>query len=287
MTTLPNQQTETLKTPTPIATPYRVSTITCNGSIGKTVGEVYLDKLYELIPIVPVDTEEQGFVYMIDKQGKECKGILPKRQKKYLRIPITTEEQYKKRRFDNAISGYFKIRPGYCPSVKIFKNGTIQMTGVRTIEDGKSLNEWVFQVVKKLGPDVIREDKLQLGDFYVRLINSDFTNSYNIRRKELHHILIAPPYNNTSSFQPGTYPGVKLQYFWNQHKHNGVCHCQDKCFGKGTLPGECKKITISIFESGKVLITGAVEFHQIDEAYAYICGILERHRGVLQKQPLV
>lgn len=273
-----------------IATPYRVSTITCNGSIGKSVGEVYLDKLYEYLPIVALDNDEQGFVYLIDKQGKESKGILPKRQKKYLRVPITTEEQYKKRRFDNAISGYFKIHQGYCPSVKIFKNGTIQMTGVKSIEDGKSLNEWVYQVVDRLTKehsDIVKENNLQLGEFHVRLINSDFTVSYNIRRKELHHILISPQYKNTSSFQPGTYPGVKLQYYWNQQKHNGVCQCQDKCFGKGQLPGECKKITISIFESGKVLITGAIQFSQIDEAYHYICNVLEKHKDVLQKQRLL
>ena len=271
---------------TTIATPYRVSTITCNGSIGKSVGEVYLDKLYEQLPIVPIDTEERGFIYLIDKQGKESKGVLPKKPTKTLRTNLTAEEQYKKRRFDNAISGYFKIRPGYSPSVKIFKNGTIQMTGVKSIEDGKQLNEWVFQTVEKLDPSIIEKNNLQLGDFFVRLINSDFTTSYNIRRKELHHILISPQYGNTSSFQPGTYPGVKLQYFWNPTNQNGVCHCTGKCFGKGQLPGECKKITISIFESGKILITGAIQFSQIDEAYAYICRILEKHKPTLQKVPL-
>jgi TATA-box binding protein (TBP) (component of TFIID and TFIIIB) len=276
-----------MTTQTPIATPYRVSTITCNGSIGKQVGEVYLNKLYEHIPIVPLTSEERGFVYVIDKDGREFKGILPKRQKKYQRIPVTPEEQYKKRRFDNAISGYFKLAPGYCPSVKIFKNGTVQMTGVRSIPDGNLLNECVFEVVKKIADKVVEINNLELGKFYVRLINSDFTVSYNIRRKELHHILVSPLYGNTSSFQPGTYPGVKLQYFWNQGDNHGVCTCTNKCFGKGQLPGECKKITVSIFESGKVLITGAIEFHQIDEAYAYICNILQKHRLALEKIPLL
>ena len=113
--------------------PYRVSTITCNGSIGKNVGEVYLDVLFQVVPIISLLDDKYGFVYMIDKQGKDFKGILPKKEKKTQKGPMTSEEQFKKRRFDNAISGYFKLRDHYYPSVKIFKNGTIQMTGVKTI----------------------------------------------------------------------------------------------------------------------------------------------------------
>jgi len=33
------------------ATPYRVSTITCNGTLGKNIGEVYLDHFFDKIEI--------------------------------------------------------------------------------------------------------------------------------------------------------------------------------------------------------------------------------------------
>lgn len=275
-----------------LATPYRVSTITCNGSIGKTVGEVYLDVLYQVIPIILMSDTSCGFIYMIDKQGREFKGILPKKEKKSQKVPITTEEQFKKRRFDNAISGYFKLKENYYPSVKIFKNGTVQMTGVKTIQDGEKLNEEIYKVIKRLSmehPTIVKNsDSIESGDFCVRLINSDFSINYNIRRKDLHHLLISDTYGNISSFQPGTYPGVKLQYFWNKNApcHNGKCPCHEKCFGKGTGHGDgkCKKITVSIFESGKILITGAIQFDQINEAYKYICNILENHQSSLQKQ---
>lgn len=271
--------------------PYRVSTITCNGSIGKNVGEVYLDVLFQVVPIISLLDDKYGFVYMIDKQGKDFKGILPKKEKKTQKGPMTTEEQFKKRRFDNAISGYFKLRDHYYPSVKIFKNGTIQMTGVKTIEDGKLLNTQIYKVIQEIGivhPTIVKDStKIECGEFCVRLINSDFSINYNIRRKDLHHLLISDLYNNVSSFQPGTYPGVKLQYFWNKEsiKHNGICGCKEKCFGKGIGygDGKCKKITVSIFESGKILITGAIEFQQIDEAYQYICNILQKHQSALQK----
>jgi TATA-box binding protein (TBP) (component of TFIID and TFIIIB) len=271
------------------ATPYRVSTITCNGSIGKSVGEVYLDLLFQVIPIIELTANEKGFVYMIDKTGKESKGILPKKEKKSQKNN-DPEEVYKKRRFDNAISGYFKLGEGYYPSVKIFKNGTIQMTGVKTIEEGKLLNEKVFNVIQGIiasHPTIVKNNCIESSEFYVRLINSDFSIPYHIRRKDLHHLLISQEYGNTSSFQPGTYPGVKLQYFWNQESktHNGICNCKEKCFGKGNGIGDgnCKKITVSIFESGKILITGAINFQQIDNAYSYITTLLERHKHTLQK----
>lgn len=272
------------------ATPYRVSTITCNGSIGKNVGEVYLDKLFQVIPTVTLHGEEIGFIYVIDKDGKEHKGTLHRKERR-VSPKQTVEEMYKKRRFDNAISGYYQTRDGYCPSVKIFKNGSIQMTGVKTIEDGKLLNKQVFETMRRViseHPEVVQyPEAIACGEFHVRLINSDFSIPYHIRRKDLHQLLISDDYNNTSSFQPGTYPGVKLQYFWNPSagKVDGRCTCKCKCFGKGDGTGEglCKKITISIFESGKILITGAIEFRQIDDAYRYICEILHKHQPTLQK----
>ena len=272
--------------------PYRVSTITCNGSIGKEVEEVYLDKLYNLLPIVPL-TNPTGFVYAIDRHGKEFKGIMPKKEKKLQKKPATLEEVYKKRRFDNALSSYYKLADQYFPSVKIFKNGTIQMTGVRTIEDGNQLNQEVCEVIKQLvasHPDLVKTPKIECCNFIVRLINSDFSVPFHIRRKELHQLLISNEYQNSSSFQPGTYPGVKLQYFWNiNNPSGGRCVCQNKCFGKGDgySDGHCKKITISIFESGKILITGGINFQQIDNAYDYINTVFNKHLTTLKKIELL
>lgn len=272
--------------------PYRVSTITCNGSVGKEVGEVYLDKLYEYLPVQEL-TAPSGFVYVIDRHGKEFKGILPKKEKKVQKQPATLEELYKKRRFDNALSSYYKLADQYYPSVKIFKNGTIQMTGVRSIEDGERLNQDVCHILQLLvreHPEIVKHPVIQCCNFIVRLINSDFSVPFNIRRKELHQLLISEAYQNSSSFQPGTYPGVKLQYFWNvAHPQGGCCKCSEKCFGKGDgySNGQCKKITISIFESGKVLITGGINFDQINDAYTYITTLFQDNITTLKKQMLI
>ena len=130
------------------------------------------------------------------------------------------------------------------------------------------------------------------------MINTDFKSYLNdtletkflIRRKILHKILISEEYNNKCSFEPGRYHGVKLEYFWNSDKEklDGICVCKKHCFGKGTGHGEnnCKKITIAIFESGSVLITGGISFEQINEAYNYITFILNKHKNEIQKSDL-
>jgi hypothetical protein len=127
---------------------------------------------------------------------------------------------------------------------------------------------------------------LKADQFTIRMINTDFSVPYRIRRKDLHKLLISSEYNNVCDFQPGTYPGVKLQYFWNDTcSHDGRCMCTVPCFGKGRGEGngDCKKVTVSVFESGKILITGANAFHQVDEAYAYICDILVAEVEKLKK----
>lgn len=284
----------TMSTPVPlvmtsnvVATPYRVSTITCNGSIGTAVD---LTNLYEQMSVIHYGDEENGFIYVMDRNGKEHKGFNPRKKVNTHKKKDTEEVKY--RRFDNAISTYYKIRPDYYPSVKIFKNGTIQMTGVKTISDGEFLHDHVFRTINKVyetSADIFTtKPTFHTDNFYVRMINSDFSVPYLIRRKDLHHLLISEKYQNSCSFQPGTYPGVKLQYFWNPviGHGDGICKCtESKCFskGNGNGHGQCKKVTISIFESGKILITGATNFEQINEAYGYITKILTANYNTICK----
>jgi hypothetical protein len=138
-------------------------------------------------------------------------------------------------------------------------------------------------------------EKIGFNNFHIRMINTDFKtftdndlmNKFIIRRKVLHKILMSDSYNNKCSFEPGKYHGVKLEFFWNMNKdyQDGICKCCDNCFGKGTGNGEknCKKITIAIFESGSVLITGGVTFDQIDDAYNYITKVFRDNRNEIKK----
>ncbi len=265
-------------------TPYRVSTITCNGTVGTTI---HIADFFEHVRMVDLETtDDSGFVFA-DLQGDRRKGLHPNKKKR-----VRPEGS---KCFDNQVTVVYRVAAGYMPNVKLFRNGNIQMTGIRSIQDGNmmisKMVEEILYIYDNKATTIISGNIEQLhgGDFTIRMINSDFAVPYRIRRKDLHKMLISSEYNNVCDFQPGTYPGVKLQYFWNDTcSLNGRCNCTVPCFGKGhgNGNGDCKKVTVSVFESGKILITGANAFNQVDEAYGYICNILKKEHERLRKTML-
>lgn len=265
-------------------TPYRVSTITCNGTVGTTIK---IADFFEHVRMVELETSDQvGFVFA-DLQGDRRKGLHPNKKKR-----VKPEGS---KCFDNQVTVIYRIAAGYMPNIKLFRNGNIQMTGIRSIQDGTAMIQRMVEEIRYIyahkSPEIVsgNYEHLNGGDFTIRMINSDFAVPFRIRRKDLHKMLISHEYNNVCDFQPGTYPGVKLQYFWNDTcSTHGRCNCTVPCFGKGNGKGngDCKKVTVSVFESGKILITGANAFHQVDEAYGYICNILKKEHERLRKTML-
>jgi TATA-box binding protein (TBP) (component of TFIID and TFIIIB) len=180
-------------------------------------------------------------------------------------------------------------------NIKIFKNGHVQITGVKQINQGKEMIDTLIEKIKeiaKVEENVVKDIKsLENIGYKVALINSDFKIGFEIKRDKLHSVLINS-YNNKCSFEPCIYPGVKIQYFWNgDYKcRNGICRCHDTCFvgkGKGYGENECKKITIAVFQSGCIIITGAQTTEQIDDAYKFITNILLKHVDVVKKTSII
>lgn len=280
-------ETETTTTENLIPTPYRVSTITCNGSIGSSID---LNILYKQVKLS--DNCDAGNFVWVEFGTENSRGIYPKKRRPNLAG---------RKSFDNQVTMIYKIRDGYAPNIKVFRNGNIQMTGIRSPDDGKNMVDLISNEVKRIAlyadPSITQIDEIKPRDFKIRMINSDFSFDFRIRRKDLHMLLISNNYNTISSFQPGTYPGVKIQYFWNEKStnKNGHCECRNQCHGRGgnidttsidplqKLENQCKKVTISVFESGKILITGATSYEQIDEAYIYIVGVIQENIHRIKK----
>lgn len=277
-------------------TKYRISTITFNGDLNAYIrGNVFFNHL----SVLPKGSTDSGFVWVECWMNgvQHVRGEYPKKRKTTKRTKNATGEDgkvTKNKSFDNQTSMYFQFKPEYIPHVKLFKNGNIHVTGLRRIEDGTHILEQMATEVRRVFQEcdksvLVEEDvsKLQISNPVVRLINSDFEMPFKIRRKELHQLLISPPYNNICSFQPGTYPGVKLEYYWNKthSQQDGCCRCEKPCFGKGTgkSKGDCKKVTIAVFDSGSVLITGATSHQQVEDAYQYICKVVMDNTDHLKK----
>jgi TATA-box binding protein (TBP) (component of TFIID and TFIIIB) len=279
--------------------PYRVSTITCNANIGEDIN-LNLKILFDNILIIDKEEADNGIVWVqYMKEGEELsRGIYPKKRRK------SKKNKMKKNRFDNQVTIIYKNNT-YMPNVKIFKNGNIQLTGIKNVNDTEVIvNHIIYNInniYENISKDIInnRCDNYKLNlkyqNFKIRMINSDFKVycdselkvGFGLKRREIHKLFISDLYNNKCSFQPGIYQGVKLEYFWNMcnSDKNGLCTCSKKCYGKGKGEkiNECKKVTGALFESGSILITGGVSFEQVDETYKYICEFLKKHKDTIKK----
>lgn len=263
-------------------TPYIVSTITCNGAIGTAVKS---NLLFENIQVLPDDKTTAQIIYC-EYHGNK-KGVNPNEKKRKSKRADGTET-----RFDNQVTIIYRIADKYAPNVKIFRNGNLHMTGVKKPEDAERITKAIIEEIKRIHThcqDVVDKiESLECHPIIIRMINTNFSVPYLIRRKDLHKMLISDEYGNLCDFQPGSYPGVKLKYFWNSSAKNdsGICECTNLCEGKGAGHGDgnCKKVTVSLFESGNILITGANQFQQVDDAYKYICNILKTQQQRIQKK---
>ena len=221
----------------------RISTMTAVSSINS---DIDLNILFKNSIINDILTYIQHG--SLGKKGehnkKERKSRIPKKQKSFF----------------NQVTLHIYCEK--CVNVKLFNNGKIQMTGLKYETHGeKVLNKLLpyLQGLDEVNEDkiIINRDNITYTPFNIALINSDFSIGYKVKRELVHREIVdAGMY---SSYEPCIYPGVNIKYYYNQDTTNGICQCTTICNGKGCGKGDgnCKKITIVVFKSGEIMITGA------------------------------
>lgn len=178
---------------------------------------------------------------------------------------------------------YNKLKENKRVNVKIFNNGRIQMTGINSDLVGSTTIDILLKEFNKLSNNDIFNEKeiLQIGDLETVLINSDFDIKCEINRENLHRVIVDNGY--LSSYEPCNYPGVNIKYYFNPLKRNfGICDCDKPCNGKG-LNNTCKKITIAVFKSGSIIITGGRNKNHIQKAYEFITEFIEENKSIVLK----
>lgn len=270
---------EALLYPNSRPSPLRVTTHVASGNINTAIN---LKKLAEHLEI----NDEINYIEFKNEDENIIKGTKNKGSNK---------KKKGKGRFWNQITIIITPEPGFKNNIKIFNNGSISMTGVKKIENGKKSVEILIGYIKKIhknDPEILREqipiDTLEMVTFKIALINSDYNISYNVNRSALHKIL-SSKYNVSATFDACEYPGVNIKMFWNKNNvmgntFTGKCPCQKKCVGKGNGDGEgqCKIVTIFVFQSGSIMITGARCIEQIYSGYHFINSIFESYKDELE-----
>ena len=268
-------------------TKYRISTITSNAKLLIKDNEERLDiNIIELFNNITINSDDKAetFVYTSRFESKDSTTKIVRGN--YIKKKRTIQH---KRTFDNQISFVYKFADNYYVNVKVFQNGSLHITGSRTVEDIKIPLEKLVKEIKNNNIKILENiDNLEYGNIQILMINTDFkifkdvehTSNFAIKRRILHTILINN-YNMIARFDPSTYPGVKIEYWWNNANNirDASTHYDIRnAKSKSNIKDGIKKITIAVFESGSILITGAITIDQVDETYKFICDIIEKKK---------
>lgn len=252
-------------------TPYEISTITVTGNVNSHLN---LDAFYEFIDIDKYDMIR--YVEYGSTKSDHCyKGVRESKTKKTKPFG---------KRFDNQMT--LHVVDGEAKyNVKLFKNGKLQMTGVKDVDFAKDVVDELIKIItiENKQQRIILNDcgELENCNFKTQLINCYFRINYKVNRAELYRLL-SNKYSLNCTYEPCIYQGVKLTYYFNGNSENGKCNCLKRCLGKGPKT-ICKKVTVATFQSGCVMISGATEIAQIDHLYAFMKNLLEKHAETIHQ----
>jgi len=159
-------------------------------------------------------------------------------------------------------------------NVKLFINGSIQMTGCKHLDNIRSSLELLFEKLKITKvilnknmefiekPFVIDTTLLNINNvnnFYIQMINTNFNIQFHINRSKLFQLLLDN--NIDASFDPIIHACVNIKYY--------------------LISKKTKTISIFVFESGSITIAGSNSCSEILEAYNFINKFILSNYNVL------
>lgn len=228
-------------------------TITCNFNTIFNLTEIAND-------VILKEKEIEG-----KKYGNKIKESLRKKKKK-------RENKVKRDFFNQMTLEVYTDVDKKIINVKIFKNGSVQMTGCKSIEGALNALGKIFKFIKNINciedyfkytsnPPSLSFSKI--NKFKVNMINSNFSLGFNINRSILYMLLSQN--NIICSYDPLAHSGIIIKYL-------------DKSTGK--------IISILVFSSGKIVITGSRSCKQIKMAYDFINIFILTHYTVVVEYDL-
>lgn len=269
--------------------PLRITTHTIKSGINalENPDDSFKIDLIKFAQFLEVDDEVKYIEYK-NQDIVHVKGINPKNPSK---------KASKKGKFYNCLTIITQPENGFYNNIKLFRNGSISGTGIKKIENGhisveiilNKIKSFTHQIVSIDSNPLLKNSEIKVNNYSIALINSDYEISFEVKRSMLHSLLVNK-YKIFSSYEPCIYPGVNSKYYWNKEyadkPYPGRCYCTLPCKGNGTGEGngECKKVTIAVFQSGSLIITGARSLEQIETAYHFINNIFEMHHNDLRQE---
>jgi len=226
----------------------RISTITITCAFETEILVDNIGKYMDLSPdnIITIKYGSgEGSIRSLSNKKQKVKKRKKKRNTFYNQVTIEVKTE--------------KLKP---INVKLFRNGSIQMTGCKSIDDCISsmiklckefkkvkgiINKKDMRTIKPVHfvSDVSKSSIEDIKDICIRMINSNFNIGFKIDRPALHQVLLLKGIE--CIYEPCVHACVNIKF---------------NCGGE--------IISIFVFESGAIIITGAKNREHIVNAYEFI-----------------
>lgn len=251
-----------------------VSTMCCSAKIGS---EIKIDKIMNFLQLNSDD------ILTVKMNDMKIRTLLTKKIKNK-RKKIGTKKA-KTQKFYNQITVVVRITHGDYEdinnekriNVKLFKNGSIQMSGCKRIEEVNTvINKLVYRLkeIKGLRTEdgecieyisfLEDADKININSYKIDMINSNYRVNLMVDRSKFYKLLLKKKIE--ASFEPCIRACVIIKY----------CPPVDN-------PDE-KSISIFIFQKGNIIITGAKSRNQVISSYNYLNDIIMEHADDISKK---
>jgi TATA-box binding protein (TBP) (component of TFIID and TFIIIB) len=187
-------------------------------------------------------------------------------------IQLIDGKKYKKA-FSNQITLIVKITQTKYLNVKLFINGSLQITGGERIDDynilfDKLLSKLTMQKSIVVDNTIVEKPFLEditkvcINGFKINMINSGCKNEFMINRDNLYSVLLTKE-KLSVTYEPMTHAGVSIPYLVNN----------------------VKRASIFVFESGRLIITGVKTIDDINGAHEYIKTLLNKwKKDIIKKE---
>jgi len=260
----------------------------CNGWVKIKLGQniVYLPPASNDEDDSETDDDGEKGVKIIIKKNKKLPSHYNEIKSFYNNLKIKRS----KHKFFNQVTAYIKLGVDRYINVKIFKNGSLQMTGIKKISECNNIINLLLDEIKEpinsntllalpagvLLPDFItakyevnkmvelikKTEDLKVSSFSIRMINSNCKVPFKINRDALFQILKTEK--------------IKCRYDPNSHACVNIRHDIT----------ENDKVSIFVFQSGSIIITGGKTISDINSGYHYIMNLISKHYEVIKKKDL-
>lgn len=249
-----------------------ISTMCCSAKLGSTIDITNIQKYLKLdcnsILSVKLNNDEQRTLLENKTKNKKKKTVTKKVKVQKFYNQITVVMRIYENKFED-INDEKRI------NIKLFKNGSIQMSGCKRIEEVNiAINKLIIKLKEKRAKVIdnnISEisfidepDKICISDFKIDMINSNYQVNLQIDRSKFYNLLLKKKIQ--ASYEKCIRACVIIKY----------CPKEEN-------PLE-KEISIFVFQKGNIIITGAKSKKHISSAYQYLNKIILEHVDDISKK---